>query len=178
MGLQELREIKAGKHKADREQERRDKARRGIAPESAKTKAAKAAEKEESNGEDPLKEKWFKARRRELIGVCQCGCGRPSSKNDDANFRASIAHVFPKAAFPSVAYHPLNFVERNYWDGCHANMDQQGLDKWPAMADFEDIKERFYILAPLLTDEERWKKFYQHLERLVYSDAITAPIPQ
>lgn len=170
MGLQEIRDIKAGKHKAQRDQDRRDKAMNGIAPESAKTKAAKASEKAELDGDGPIKEKWFKARRKELVGVCQCGCGRPSSKKDDANFRASIAHIFAKAAFPSVAYHPLNFVERNFWDGCHSNMDQQGLDKWPLMADWLDIRERFFVLAPLLTDEERGKKFYQILEKLVYAN--------
>ncbi len=170
MGIEEIRAIKAGKHKAEREQEKRDSARKGIASESEKTKIKKAEEKKALGGDDPAKEKWFKARRREMVGTCQCGCGRPSSKNDDLYFRHSAAHVFPKAIFESIMYHPRNCVERNFWDGCHTNMDEGGMDKWPLMADWEDLKERFHILAPLLTDEERTKKFYTKFEALVYAN--------
>jgi hypothetical protein len=133
-------------------------------------RAAKIAAEKEVRGEDEtFKEKWFKARRRELTGTCQCGCSKSSSKNDDLNFRSSCCHVFPQRLFPSIALHPLNCVERNFWDGCHSNMDNQSMDKWPMFADWEDIKERFYILSPLLTDEERATKFYSLLEKLVYS---------
>lgn len=118
--------------------------------------------------EDTMKEKWFKARRKEMVGVCQCGCARPSSKKDDANFRSSCCHIFPQRLFPSVQYHKLNFVERNFWDGCHTNMDNRSMDKWPMFADWEDIKERFCQLSSLLTDEERRKKFYTKLQDLVY----------
>ena len=45
---------------------------------------------------------------------------------------------------------------------------ESGLDKWPNFADWEDVKEKFYVLAPLLTDEERATKFYSKLESLVY----------
>lgn len=144
-----------------------------IAKESEKTKAKKAAEKKERGDGDTFKEAWFKARRREMVGTCQCGCGQPSHKNSDLDFRGSAAHIFPKSekdGFPSVQYHPLNWVERRMYGGCHANMDEGGLDKWPNMADWEDIKEKFHILAPLLTDEERAKKFYTRLEKLVYSN--------
>lgn len=143
-----------------------------IAKISEKKKAKMAEEKKARGDKDPIKEKWFKARRREMVGTCQCGCAQPSQKNSDEHFRGSAAHIFPKSekdGFPSVAYHPLNWVERACFGGCHTNMDEGGLDKWPLMADWEDIKERFHILAPLLTDEERAKKFYKHLERLVYS---------
>jgi hypothetical protein len=140
-----------------------------LARESAKKKAEKVEAKKALDGADPLKERWFKARRKEMVGTCQCGCGNKSSKHDDLYFRHSAAHIFPKGLFESVMYHPLNFVERAFWGGCHTNMDERGLDKWPAMADWEDIKERFHTLAPLLTDEERATKFYTHLERLVYA---------
>lgn len=141
-----------------------------IPKKSKKKIAQEAAEKELRGDNDTLKEQWFKARRKELTGTCQCGCGKPSQKNDDTFFRGSCCHVFPKKDFESVMYHPLNCVERAMYGGCHDNMDNQGLDKWPAMADWEDIKERFYALAPLLTDEERATKFYTQLEKLVYAD--------
>lgn len=139
-----------------------------IVKESEKKKAANAEEKKLRNGDDTLMEKWFNARRKQMTGTCQCGCGKPSQKKDDLYFRHSAAHIFPKAQFPSVVYHPFNWVERAFWGGCHTNMDQQGIDQWPNMADFDDIKEKFHTLAPMLTDEERATKFYSRLEELVY----------
>ena len=138
-------------------------------PKKSKKKLAQEAEEKELRGsDDTLKEQWFKARRKELTGTCQCGCGKPSQKKDDTFFRGSCCHIFPKATFESVMYHPLNCVERAMFGGCHHNMDNQGMDKWPQMADFDDIKERFHVLAPLLTDEERATKFYLKLEQLIY----------
>lgn len=142
-----------------------------IAKESDKMIAKKKEEKKLLKGDDTKKEKWFKARRKEMVGVCQCGCANKSQKNDDLYFRHSAAHIFPKGLFPSVQYHPLNWVERRFWSpACHTNMDEGGLDKWPNMADWEDIKEKFKELAPLLTDEERAIKFYSKLESLVYKN--------
>lgn len=175
MGLNEIRALRASKmgyspdkssHVEVRESGPKPKKELKRVSEKKKKERAEAAK----TGGDKFMEKWFKARRREQVGVCQCGCGQPSSKNDDLYFKFSCAHIFPKAIFESIAVHPLNCVERAFWGGCHTNMDQQGLDKWPAMADWEDIKERFHALAPLLTDEERATKFYQHLEQLVYAN--------
>lgn len=142
---------------------------------SLKKQAQEAAEKKlVSSDGDTLMEQWHKARRKEATGVCQCGCGEPSQKKDDIHFRSSNAHIFPKHLFPSVMYHPLNCVERRVWAGingtsaCHSIMDDTSMDRWPNMADWDSIKEKFFILAPLLTDEERAHKFYKHLEKLVY----------
>ena len=43
------------------------------------------------------------------------------------------------------------------------------MDRWPNMEDWDDIKEKFFVLAPLLTDKERSHKFYKHFESLIYS---------
>lgn len=137
---------------------------------SPKTAAKRLAEKEIiKGGDDTIKEKWFKARRKELVGICQCGCARKSSKNDDLNFRSSCCHIFPQRLFPSVQYNKYNCVERNFWDGCHRNMDNRSMDLWPNFADWQDIRERFFILSPLLTEQELATKFYSHLEKLVYA---------
>lgn len=145
---------------------------------SEKTKAKKAEERKlvSSNG-DTFKEQWFKARRIEMTGTCQCGCGEPSQKKDNMYFRYSAAHIFPKRLFPSVEYHPLNWVERRFWAGvmgtsaCHSIMDDTSIQRWPGMADWEDIRMKFMFLAPLLTDEERATNFYIGLEKLVYAEA-------
>ena len=139
-----------------------------IRPVSPKRQEKLNLQAKEKEG-DTMK-KFFEAARKRMIGVCQCGCGRKSSKDDDLNYRASICHVFPKAIFRSVATHPLNWIERNFWDGCHSNLDNQSIAKWANMADFEDIKERFHTLAPLLTDEERAHKFYRNLKKLIYKN--------
>lgn len=162
MGLEEIRKLKeqAGMPKQKKTYRIPKKSKKKIAQEEE--------EKKLRGGDDTLLEKWFKARRKELTGTCQCGCGQPSQKKDDTFFRGSCCHVFPKATFESVMYHPKNCVERAMFGGCHHNMDNNGLDKWPHMADWDDIKERFHVLAPLLTTEERITKFYCRLEKLVY----------
>src|SRR6266536_1385887 len=134
-----------------------------IPKKSAKKLKQEEEEKKLRGIDDTLIEQWYKARRKELTGTCQCGCGKPSQKKDDTFFRGSCCHIFPKASFESVMYHPLNCIERAMFGGCHARLDEGGLDKWPHMADWDDIKERFHILAPLLTDEERGHKFYSIL---------------
>lgn len=163
MGIEEIRKLKEN---ADLPKEKK---RYAIPRVSKKRQSQLDAEKKERGDNDTLKEQWFKRQRKTLTGVCQCGCGNRSSKNDDIYFRHSICHVFPKSIFESVMYHPLNYVERAFWGGDHTNMDEQGLDKWPNMADWDDIKEKFHVLAPLLTDSERATKFYSKLESLVYS---------
>lgn len=136
-------------------------------------KAAEIKSAKQVLGEDEtIKEGWFKRRRNEMSGTCQCGCAIPSSKYDDKNFRSSICHIFPQRLFPSVQFHHLNWVERKFWatgdtSACHAQMDNKSMDLWPKMADWDDIKEKFFILEPLLTEEERKKKFYLHLKKLV-----------
>lgn len=110
---------------------------------------------------------WFLDVREKLTGFCQCGCGNKSQKNDDKYFRHSCCHIFPKSKFPSVATHPLNYVERSFWGGCHSVLDDTSMDRWVNMADWQDIRQKFMILAPLLTKEERCSKFYTHLNTLV-----------
>lgn len=145
---------------------------------SEKTKAKLEEEKKlVSSDGDTFLERWFKARREEMVGTCQCGCGEQSQKEDPKYFRHSAAHIFPKSLFESVKYHPLNWVERRFWAGyytdssaCHSIMDETGLDRWTGMADWEDIKAKFFILAPLLTPEEKRTNFYKTLEKLVHAN--------
>lgn len=144
-----------------------------IPKKSAKKIEVEKKEREERGGGDTDKERWFKRRRHEMVGVCQCGCAMPSSKYDDKNFRSSICHIFPQRLFPSVQFHHLNWVERKFWatattSACHTNMDNKSMDLWPNFADWDDIKEKYHQLVPLLTDEEKSHKFYHHLTFLIY----------
>lgn len=139
-----------------------------------KSEKRKAKEREQAEqGTDGSMDKFFEKMRKRMVGVCQCGCSRKSSKMEDDHYRASICHIFPKRIFKSIATHELNWVERAFWatekgSSCHTNMDNRSMDKWPLFADWDDIKERFHELSPLLTDEERATKFYSNLEKLVY----------
>lgn len=132
-------------------------------------RAAKLADQKEA-GTDSGLDKFFERNRKKMIGVCQCGCARKSSKNEDDHYRSSISHIFPKRIFKSIVTNDYNWVERNFWDGCHSNMDNKSMTLWPMYADWEDIKEKFYVLAQILTEQERATKFYHNLEKLIYAN--------
>lgn len=132
-------------------------------------KLAEQAEAKKA-GTDGELDKFFEKMRKKMVGTCQCGCGQKSQKHDDTFYRHCICHIFPKRIFKSVATNEYNWVERTFWGGHHTNFDEQGMDKWPLMADWHDIKERFHILAPLLTDTERKTKFYSLFEALIYTN--------
>ena len=132
-----------------------------------KKKLAENAAAKENEGDNGL-DKFFERNRKKMIGICQCGCARKSSKIEDEFYRCSICHIFPKRIFKSVATNDYNYVERNFWDGCHGNMDNRSMDKWVNYADWDDIKEKYFMLAPLLTEDEKKTKFYKHITKLVY----------
>lgn len=167
MGLREIRLIKEGKDVPKKKKIYTLSRNKPIPKKSVKRLRQEAQQKKVTGNDDTLKEKWFKARRAEMVGICQCGCGMPSQKDKDDFYRHSIAHIFPQRKFKSIQFHPLNWVERRFWQGCHAIMDDTSMNRWPGMADWDDIKAKFYILAPLLTDKERATKFYTHLKHLI-----------
>lgn len=135
-------------------------------PKVSKKKLAEIAAAKSEKKKDPL-DQWFEEMRKNMVGVCQCGCARSSSKHENDNYKSSIAHIFPKRLFKSIATNDLNWVERNFWDGCHTNMDNRSVEKWPMFADWDDIKEKFHKLSPILTEKEKSFKFYKHLEKLI-----------
>ena len=135
-------------------------------------KISKKRQKRMAEDGRPLEERldeWFLERRKELVGTCQCGCGQKSCKSDDMYYRFSICHIFPKNpnAFPSVATHPLNFVEMAFWGGCHTTLDTMGVGRWPNLSCWDDIKAKVLAMEPYLTSEEKGKKFYTQLIELV-----------
>lgn len=137
-----------------------------VIPKVSEKRQKKLDEQKLVNTDKPI-DAFFERNRKRMVGVCQCGCARKTSKHEDDFYRSSIAHIFPKRIFKSIACNDYNWVERNFWDGCHGNMDNRSMNKWVNYADWDDIKEKFFTLEPLLTDEERKKKFYVQLEKLV-----------
>lgn len=162
MGIAELRLLKE-RAKLPKEK------KQYIIPKKSAKKIAQEKEWAKATKDSDLDD-WFDRMRKKMVGTCQCGCGQKSQKNDDTFFRHCICHIFPKRIFVSISTNDLNWVERTFWGGHHTNFDEQGMDKWPLMADWDDIKERFHELAPLLTEEERATKFYSIFEKLIYSN--------
>jgi len=164
MGLDEIRNLK------NQAQHPKVKSKYTI-PKFSKKRIAQIKANKEAAAENPgiesEMEQWFQMIRLNLTGVCQCGCGNPSSKFNDEYFRFSCCHLFPKAIFETIKTHPLNYVERAFFGGCHDNFDRQGMDKWVCMEDWQDIKYKFTVLSPLLTKEEKATKFYSQFEKLV-----------
>lgn len=104
--------------------------------------------------DEVMRHLWFSARRFEMTGYCQCGCGNKSSKDDDRYFKFSACHILPQRHFQSVQWHPLNWVEMAFWGGCHTNFDNKGSDNWDKLKCWDLIVERFKILYPLTLPEE------------------------
>jgi hypothetical protein len=144
------------------------KKRYNIPNKSQKKIAQEKAEKElQKPDEDSLMEVWHKARRKEATGWCKCGCGNKSQKNDNEYFRHSNCHVFPKRIFTSIKLHKRNCIELAYFGGCHTNMDERSIERWPNMECWDEIKQIFHELSPLLTEKERATKFYSNFETIV-----------
>jgi len=99
-------------------------------------------------------DRWFKECRKELTGKCH-HCGGPSCKHDDKYFKFSICHILPKAYFPSVATHPMNFIELCFWNkNCHGNMDNKMLDLIE-MACWDEIVTKFVAMYPAIAEKEK-----------------------
>jgi hypothetical protein len=107
-----------------------------------------------AKGDDKALDLWFDERRNDMDGKCH-HCGGKSCKKDDKYFKFSIAHILPKAYFPSVATHPLNFIELCFWEtNCHANMDNKVLDL-TEMNCWDEIVEKFVAMYPFIDKKER-----------------------
>lgn len=98
--------------------------------------------------------RWFEDRRKEMTGYC-ANCNGKSCKDDDTYFRFSIAHLLPKAYFPSVKTHPKNFIELcHFGNGCHSMMDNKMLDLID-MACFDEIVNKVVAIYPSIAVSER-----------------------
>lgn len=146
------------------------KPKKAIAKKSAK-KILEEKEQKES-GTDGEMDKFFSAMRKRMTGKCFI-CGGKTEKDNDDKYKFSIAHLFPKkpTMFPSIATHPSNWLELCFHNNsCHTNFDS-GKITFQLLKDSKEwdvIVEKFHELAPLLTDEERTRKYYTHLEELIY----------
>jgi hypothetical protein len=144
MGISELRKIK--------EQALLPKVKKSyVIPKVSKKK------KVENNGQnfivDEVLEKWFIERRKEMTGLC-CECGKRTFKEDNKQYKWSIAHLLPKSIFTSVATNEFNFLEFCFlhhqefdssWDKAEKMMCW-GLAKRKVSMFIEQVTEKHKIL--------------------------------
>lgn len=148
MGLDEIRKLKmaAGLPKEKKVYK--------IPKKSAKKLAQETAEKEQRGSNDSELVKWFKGRMKFMGGSCKV-CGANTETKNYQFAIGSIAHILDKrtSMFPSVKYHPMNFLELCY--PCHQNFDnfwnwdeKEKLKCWP------EIVEKFVSIYPDIAKEE------------------------
>jgi hypothetical protein len=119
-----------------------------IAPKSAK----KIAQEKDADNDELLQ--WFKERRKEMQGSCK-HCGGKTMKDDDTKYHYSLAHLLPKAYFPSVATHPLNCIELCFYgESCHTNLDNGVLDLIDLNC-FDEVIKKVVSIYPSIEKSER-----------------------
>jgi hypothetical protein len=152
MGLAEIQKIKA----------------QALLPKVKKTYAIPKVSKKkkaENNGQrfvvDAELEKFYDDARVEMLNDCDCGCGNKTNKHNDKLFRWSICHIFPKRAnmYPSIAKHPLNWVELASYGDCHNTFDGASGYEWAKTKPFlwRKIIERSKILYQVMNEREKNK---------------------
>ena len=98
-------------------------------------------------------QRWFEDRHREMSGVCQ-HCGGNTEKGK-STFRCSVAHIFPKAHFKSVATHPDNWIELCFYGkSCHTNLDNYALDI-SELNCFDEVIRKVVAIYPSIAVAER-----------------------
>lgn len=114
------------------------------------------AEKVDLNHEYEIdfgQETWFQLRHKEMKGTC-VNCGGKTQKGEK-NYKCSVAHILPKAYFPSVATHQSNFIELCFYgESCHTNFDNKIIDLID-MNCFDEIIEKVTKMYPSIAQEER-----------------------
>ena len=104
------------------------------------------------NDNNDLKQ-WFEDRHKELTGKCK-HCNGKTQKGKD-NYKNSIAHILPKAYFPSVATHPLNYIELCFYgNSCHTNFDNKILDLLDLNC-FDEVITKFVQIYPHIDKQEK-----------------------
>ena len=103
-------------------------------------------------------DRWFKDRRKEMVGVCT-ECGKTTSKHNDKYYKWSICHIVPKSLIKSVATNEFNWIE--LCQQHHQEYDNT-FDRAAAMMCFGEVKQKFQLFKHLIPPEEL-RKVNPHL---------------
>lgn len=97
---------------------------------------------------------WFREVRKRMTGVCE-NCGGKSCRDNDKEYKRSIAHILPKAYFKSIATHPENFLELCFYgNSCHTNFDNKMIDLID-MNCFDQIINKLVKIYPFIAADEK-----------------------
>lgn len=134
--------------------ERRNKMLGLAAPkeEHSRMKDKRAEAKEDKK----LGDAWFAARHLEMTGKCLV-CGERTCKGTH-EYKCSIAHLFPKAYFKSIKWHPEASIELCFYGkSCHTNFDNNilTLEDLQVTKAWPEIVRKFKILYPLMSNQEQ-----------------------
>lgn len=122
-----------------------------IAKKSEKKIAEEKLEKEKLGGEDTELVKWYRARQKQLVGRC----AETGLVVETKNFKyavASICHLLPKSTCPSVATHPLNWIELNI--DFHFKFDAMSWHEKEKLGCWPIIRDRLIMVYPDLDPAE------------------------
>lgn len=127
----------------------------GLAP--AKEENSRMKDKRaEAKQDKKLGDAWFNARHQEMTGKCLV-CGERTCKGTH-EYKCSIAHLFPKAYFKSIKWHPENALELCFYGkSCHTNFDNNmlTLEDLQVTKAWPEIVRKFKILYPLMNAKEQ-----------------------
>jgi hypothetical protein len=89
-----------------------------------------------------------------MTGVC-VNCGGRTCKDNDHEYKRSIAHILPKAYVPSVATNKNNWLELCFYGkSCHTNLDNHMIDLIE-MSCWDEIVTKFVAMYPDIAPNER-----------------------
>lgn len=133
-------------------------------------KRAEQLKKDKEAGTDADMDLFFASMRHKMKGRCLF-CNGVTNRDNEDTFHFCLAHLMPKAIFKSIATHEENIIELCFYQkSCHTNFDN-GIITWEFIKDskeWEIIREKLFILLPLVAPEERKHKLYSRLTELVY----------
>jgi hypothetical protein len=129
------------------------KEKKPIPKKSAKKLLEESKQKELEK--DTELQKWYAKIMESEKPICW-ETGEKINKNDKLGWHGSIAHILPKADYPSVKTHPLNYMILKMWGGTHGQYDSSW-ENASKMKVWAYACKIINILYPLLTQEEKRK---------------------
>ena len=128
------------------------KPKKAIKRVSDKKAAALAAEKEGRNGEETDLQKWYRKCVKQFTGYC-LETGLRTETRIFEYALMSVAHILPKSTCPSVATHPLNWIELNV--DFHKKFDAMSWEEREKLGCWPVIRERLIHVWLHLAEAER-----------------------
>jgi hypothetical protein len=148
MGIEEIRKLK------DAAKSPKEPKKYSLPKKSKKKLEQEAKDRAERGGEDTNLQKWYKSCQKQMSGNCM-ECGKIIETRDYKSAILSICHILPKRKniAPSVATHPLNWIE--LCPDHHTKFDNIGWDERSTWGCWNEVKDRLVMLYEDIARDER-----------------------